>query len=176
MRGTRVTEREPASRSDPERSNRHGRDPRVATRGGEAGEAPSFDAPYPRTYGPPDRDRLKLGYRAYVEGHDRGWEAERKRRMAEAGVEAEAEERRVRRAPRGAPTESGPGPSPGGLASGARDRPKADAGAARYGVPVPERLDFHRGPDTWRDRIGRPRPEPDPSPPPGTGDAGGREH
>lgn len=142
--------------TDAREAERYGRDPRVATRGGEAGPSPSFRTPYPRTYGAPERDRLRLGYWAYVQGHDRGWEAERKRKEAERFLALEREERR-RRTPDGAPRGEGGGPTPSGLAAAAEDRPAAPDPTARFGVPVPDRLDFHRGPDVWRDRIDRDR-------------------
>lgn len=139
----------------PEEGELRGRDPRVATKGGEAAEAPTFETPYPRTYGRPDPDRLKRAFWAYVQGHDRGWGAERKRRTAETFLEGEELERGRRRALEGAPEEPEGGATPSGLAAAADDRPAVRASAARFGVPVPERLDYHRGPDTWRERIGR---------------------
>lgn len=161
MDETEARREEPTGTAErPDRSGpteRYGRDARVATRGGEAGESPAFRDPHPRTYGRPDRDRLKRAFWAYVQGHDRGWEAERKRRTADATLEAEQRERRRRRALQGTPDEAAGGPTPAGLAPVADDRPPAGLGAARFGVPVPERLDFHRGPDTWRERIDRTR-------------------
>lgn len=101
------------------------------------------------TYGRPGRDRLKAAYLAYVWGHDRGWEAERKRREAEALAEREVRGRRgPPRRPEGRPSAE----SPGSLAA-----PPAFPGTPRLGVPVPERLTFHRGPGAWRDRLARRR-------------------
>lgn len=109
-----------------------GRD--VATREGDVA-APSFrDEPYPRSYGRPDRSFLRRALRAYVMGHDRGWEAERKLEAADREVEPRFADRFREAPPEGA---------------------SAAAPTTRFGVPVPERLDFHRGPDTWRDRIRR---------------------
>lgn len=65
--------------------------------------------------------RRALG--AYVLGHDRIWETERKLGREVAGVAEEA--------PR--PEWHGEPPPP------------------RYGVGVPHTLAFHRGPSTWRD-------------------------
>lgn len=117
-------------------------------------------APHPRTYGRPDRYRLKRAYWAYVQGHDRGWEAERKQREADAAVEAEARERLRRRALRGEPRAVDAGPAPSGLTGAAEGWASAGPSETRFGVPVPERLDFHRGPDTWRHRLGSRRREP----------------
>lgn len=116
---------------------------------GEGEAAPSFEAPHPRTYGRPGRDRLKAAYWAYVWGHDRGWEAERKRHEGEALAKAGAGERR--RPPRGA-EERTPAGSSGSLAVA-----PVPPGAPRFGIPVPERLSFHRGPGTWRSRLARRR-------------------
>lgn len=109
---------------------------------------------YPRAYPVPGRLNLEKAMRAYVHGHDRGWEAERKGELAgEVG-----------------PGEEGEGFAGAGQAldRGERtERPGADSASApepeetregrRYGIPVPEELSFHRGADTWRDRIPRPR-------------------
>lgn len=67
------------------------------------------------------RRGLEAALRAYVEGHDRGWEADRKWQAVDGADSPEPE----------IPWSSEPeGPS--------------------YGVGVPDELDFHRGPDTWR--------------------------
>lgn len=144
----------------------------IAPREG-AEPAPSFGRePTPRTYGAPDRARLKRALRAYVMGHDRGWEAERKLREAEREEEREAR-RRATEAESGRETAGvdrpdrfrGP-PAEGELdeATVARtssglpesmdeDDPDASVPRSRLGVPVPDRLRFHRGPDVWRDRL-----------------------
>lgn len=123
--------------------------------GSDEGDRSRFDQEvYPRAYPVPGRLNLERAMRAYVHGHDRGWEAERKAELAgKAG-----------------PGEQGEGFAAAGQAldRGERtERPGADSRSApgdeeaeegrRYGVPVPETLDFHRGADTWRDRIPRPR-------------------
>lgn len=150
-------------------------DTHVAPHGGEeVGEAPSFEAfPYPTSYGRPDRASLERALWAYILGHDRGWEAERKREQAEARLAREKKEapRGVRerpsagrrepsaaelREPPPAEADTGPEDTSASLAGAMReDLPEAGIRQARFGVPVPERLDFHRGPDTWRDRIRR---------------------
>lgn len=67
------------------------------------------------------RGRLAAALRAYVEGHDRGWDADQKRRAAAA---AESPEPEIAWSP--------------------------EPESPRFGVAVPDELDFHRGPDTWR--------------------------
>ncbi len=69
-----------------------------------------------------DRRDLRAALDAYVRGHDRVWEPDRK----------------LPRHPRPEPELPEFGSVPA--------RP-------RYGVAVPARLDFHRGPDTWRTRL-----------------------
>ncbi len=144
----------------------------IAPREG-AEPAPSFGRePTPRTYGAPDRSHLKRALRAYVMGHDRGWEAERKLREAEREEERESE----RRATAGESGREAAGvdrpdrfrgpPAEGELdeatvvrtSSGLpesmdEDDPDASVRRSRFGVPVPDRLRFHRGPDVWRDRL-----------------------
>lgn len=135
------------------------RDPHISPREGGGETAPSFRRePYPATYGRPDRSRLKRALRAYVMGHDRGWEAERKL------AEADRPDRPVDRPDRfrGPPQEGEVEPeeiraTSSGLPEGVDvSVPEAPVGQLRFGVPVPERLAFHRGPDVWRDRIARP--------------------
>lgn len=154
---------------DIEQAERRGRD--VATREGDVA-APSFrDEPYPRSYGRPGRSFLRRALRAYVMGHDRGWEAERKLEAADREVEPRFADRFREVPPEGASAAArGKGRGRGAAGAGdadldeatpARpdaadeDRPRARIPSTRFGVPVPERLDFHRGPDTWRDRIRR---------------------
>lgn len=67
------------------------------------------------------RRGLGAALRAYVEGHDRGWDADRKLR-ASAGAD----------------------PQEPDIAW------SAEPESPRFGVGVPDELDFHRGPDTWR--------------------------
>lgn len=82
--------------------------------------------------------------RAYVAGHDRGWEADRKYREAaeetptdrpareDSPERSEAPEVASREAP-GTTGSTGPGTG--------------------FGVPVARRLDFRRAASTWRDRL-----------------------
>jgi hypothetical protein len=109
------------------------------------------DQVYPRSYPVPGRLNLKQALRAYVHGHDRGWDADRKAELA-----AEGEDEGFTGA--GQALESGErtGPADG---DGRDDdaRPDETGKGSRYGVPVPETLDFHRGAAIWRDRIPRPR-------------------
>lgn len=76
---------------------------------------------------------FRRAVRAYVMGHDRIWEAERKLGRDVTGVAEET-----------------PEPEPHG-----------EPEPPRYGVPVPRTLRFHRGPSTWRDRRVDARGEPD---------------
>lgn len=135
------------ARRDPQLPEETGRDP-----------APSFRRePHPTSYGRPDRARLKRALQAYIAGHDRGWEAERKLREADRDVERAAADRF-----REPPAEDAAHP-PGERAAGSGGMPestrtarsRASVRATAYGVSVPERLVFHRGPDTWRDRLRR---------------------
>lgn len=136
------------------------RDPHISPREDAGETAPSFrQEPYPTTYGSPDRSRLKRALRAYVMGHDRGWEAERK--LAEADRPEQPVDRPDRF--RGPPAEGEVQAdeiraTSSGLPEGVDvDVPEAPIDQLRFGVPVPERLAFHRGPDVWRDRIARSR-------------------
>ena len=72
------------------------------------------------------RRTLDAALRAYVEGRDRVWELDRKL---------------------GGPLSDEPDPE---IEFGGAPAPP------RYGVPVPESLDFRRGPARWRDGDGRP--------------------
>lgn len=103
---------------------------------------------HPRSYPVPGRLNLKRALRAYVHGHDRGWEAERKAELAAGDEEGYLGSGQA--LARGEQTER-----PGAGSDAAPEPGKAREGR-RYGVPVPEELDFHRGADTWRDRIPRP--------------------
>lgn len=107
---------------------------------------------YPRTYRTPGRINLKKAMREYVRGHDRGWDQETKSRMADESLEADESEEGY----------LGPGQAVasgeltlrvgGETATGAASGGDGDD-RARYGVGVPEKLVFHRGADTWRDRV-----------------------
>ena len=74
-----------------------------------------------------DRGWLKRALRAYVSGHDRGLVAARKL----GAVEPEGADRAVERV----------------------ERSDRAAGPSGLDVPVPDRLDFRRGPGRWRDRL-----------------------
>ncbi len=127
--------------------------------GGSAyrGDSSDYDEEiYPRSYRTPGRINLKKAMREYVRGHDRGWDQETKARMAEESLEAEASKEGY----------LGPGQA---LASGdltlrvggetsteaAREAEatEEEEGRFRFGVGVPETLKYHRGADTWRDRV-----------------------
>ena len=127
----------------------------VATRAGDA-VAPSFERePHPRSYGRPDRSFLRRALRAYVMGHDRGWEAERKLEAAAEEVEPRFADRfRPVPPPEAGAREDVAERTPGRPGTAADEAARASVRETSYGVPVPERLDFHRGPDTWRDRLG----------------------
>jgi hypothetical protein len=119
------------------------------------GESSDYDEQvYPRTYRVPGRINLKKAMREYVRGHDRGWDQKTKSRMAEESLEAEEAEKGY----------LGPGQA---LASGdvtlrvtgtgstseSEDEAESEGDRPRFGVGVPEKLTFHRGADTWRDRV-----------------------
>lgn len=129
--------------------------------GAESGETSAYrgdssdydDEIYPRTYRAPGQINLKKAMREYVRGHDRGWDQETKSRMAEDELEADASREAY----------LGPGQA---VASGeltlrvggeTSTEAAADVGEGedrpRFGVGVPEKLEFHRGADTWRDRV-----------------------
>lgn len=100
---------------------------------------------YPRGYPTPGRMDWRRALRAYVAGHDRGWEADRKYRSAEEATDTSPAPSREE-APRRheAPEASG---EEAGEATGRTEE------GTRYGVPVAEELSFHRGASTWRDRL-----------------------
>lgn len=114
--------------------------------GGESFE----DQDHPHSYPGPGTGGWRRALRAYVNGHDRGWGAQRKLDVAGAEVETSrpGREEEPRRAP------------PAGKASAeAVDEATArtDRGGTPFGVEIPDRdrLDFHRGASTWRDRLPR---------------------
>lgn len=119
-----------------------------------AGEQKDFgDQVYPRSYPVPGRLNLRRAMRAYVQGHDRGWDVETKARLGAGGREGyqgpgqavEAESPTAREADA---LESTSVPAEEAVGVPGDDLPEV-------GVGVPDRheLDFHRGADTWRDRI-----------------------
>lgn len=103
-------------------------------------------ADYPHAYGSPGGLDWRRALRAYVNGHDRGWEADRK--FAVASDEAEGAS-----PARGERAERHPDPDAGAS--------KADEATARtdrgtpfgVGVADPSEMSFHRGASTWRDRL-----------------------
>lgn len=118
------------------------------------GDSSEFDDEvYPRSYRTPGRINLKKAMREYVRGHDRGWDQETKARMAEESLEDEEADAGY----------LGPGQA---MASGeltlrvggetsteAAGEAGETADRPRFGVGVPETLRYHRGADTWRDRV-----------------------
>lgn len=85
---------------------------------------------HPHAYGAPEARDWRRALRAYVDGHDRGWSADRKHREAAEEVSGASEPAREE-----APARTGRG--------------------TRYGVDVPDResFSFHRSASTWRDRL-----------------------
>ena len=112
------------------------------TYGRDAGER-FEEGDYSHAYGVPDRLDWRRALRAYVNGHDRGWEADRKYERAAGEVPARREAGAAE-----APVEEGGAPEEATARSGE---------GTRYGIAVPDRdaLDFHRGASTWRDRLPR---------------------
>lgn len=114
--------------------------------GGEAFEARD----YPQSYSRPDAGGWRRALRAYVNGHDRGWESDRKLEVADAAVD-EARPGREE-TPRRVPGPEADSEEAGGEATGRTGR-----GGTPFGVEIPERdrLVFHRSASTWRDRLPR---------------------
>lgn len=138
-----------------ERSGREGADRTADSESPVRGDRSDFDREvYPRSYPVPGRINLKRAMRAYVRGHDRGWDVERKAGLAdeEAGYRGpgQAIDSGEPQGPPGSAAggDAGPGApgAPGGEAAGTAE-------GARYGVGVPDRLSFRRGADTWRRRL-----------------------
>ncbi len=90
---------------------------------------------------------LKRAVRTYVLGHDVGYDVETKSRIGAGALEAE----RLATGP--AAALGPPGAARTGPAAGLDPAAATSASAGARGVPVPERLDFHRSAGTWRDRI-----------------------
>ncbi|MFQ5888428.1 MAG: hypothetical protein ACE5JR_00095 [Gemmatimonadota bacterium] len=76
---------------------------------------------------PPCRIDLRRAFDIYVRGRSRNTDPEEKARRVSSPVD---------------PPDAGAA----ALESGVRP-------PARFGVPIPERLDFHRGAGTWRERL-----------------------
>lgn len=110
---------------------------------------------YPRSYSGHGRLNLKKAMREYVQGHDRGWTQEKKARLARESIDSEAGGQEGYLGP-GQAVESGEltlrvgGETSAEAAAGAEGRGED---RLRFGVGVPEKLQFHRGADTWRDRV-----------------------
>ncbi|HKK07644.1 MAG TPA: hypothetical protein VKA44_02030 [Gemmatimonadota bacterium] len=113
---------------------------------GRGGGSAFGDAAWRRTLGRPGvvpgGTDWRVALRAYVAGHDRGRDAAAK--LADAARAAGGSALPARE---GA---AEPAPTPE-----AERWEGATAGGVRstYGVPIPERLDFHRGAGTWRRRL-----------------------
>ncbi len=76
---------------------------------------------------------LKRALRAYVLGHDAGYDVATKLRIAAGALETER--------------------LAASVAEGLDPAVATAASAGERGVPVPEQLDFHRSAGTWRDHI-----------------------
>ncbi len=122
-----------AEAADEERASRHWEETY-----GRGGGDPFAGEDWRRTMGRPGvvpgGGDWRVALRAYVSGHDRGWDSERKLSDAIRITGRAEREERAREAGAGAGTAEGP--------------PEARRGVRR--VPVPERLDFHRSAGTWR--------------------------
>lgn len=129
---------------------------------GRGGGEPFRDRDYPQSYATPGAMDWRQALRTYVDGHDRGWETERKER--EAAEATAAAQPAGAASPAGADGTATPGGTPGredGAPAAGRAAEDADETAARtdegprFGVPVPDRdrLRFHRSASVWRDRL-----------------------
>ena len=124
------------------------------------GDSSDYDEEiYPRTYRTPGRINLKKAMREYVRGHDRGWDQETKSRMAEESLEAE-ESKEGYLGPGQAVASGdltlrvgGETSTEAARAAGGDGEQGEEEGRPRFGVGVPETLKYHRGADTWRDRV-----------------------
>jgi hypothetical protein len=118
---------------------------------GRGGGETFGDRDYPQSYAAPGAMDWRQALRTYVDGHDRGWETERKEREAAEATAAARSEGAA--SPPGADGSATPAAGRSGeAADGAAAR--TDEGA-RFGVPVPsrDRLRFHRSASVWRDRL-----------------------
>lgn len=113
-------------------------------------------ADYPHAYGSPGRMDWRRALRAYVNGHDRGWEADRKYAVAGAAGERAASPRGGAGSPGrpGAPGEESHGAGGAGAAE-ADEATARTARGTRFGVGVadPSEMTFHRSASTWRERL-----------------------
>lgn len=130
---------------------------------GRGGGETFGDRDYPQSYAAPGAMDWRRALRTYVDGHDRGWETERKEREA-AEATAAAGPEGTASSPAGPGEAATPADAPGregGAAAAAREGEAADEATARtdegtrFGVPVPDRdrLRFHRSASVWRDRL-----------------------
>lgn len=118
---------------------------------GRGGGETFGDRDYPQSYGGSGGTDWRRALRAYVGGHDRGWETERKEREAAEAADDE----------KAAADQEAVGTATSRCASGQEAVAAAEETADRIGeltrvaVPVPDRdrLRFHRGPSVWRDRL-----------------------
>lgn len=113
---------------------------------GRGGGAQFRAADYPHSYGSPGGLDWRRALRAYVNGHDRGWEADRKFAVAaeeaEGASAAQGEEPERHAAPR--------------VGAERADEATARTGrGTRFGVGVadPSEMTFHRAASTWRERL-----------------------
>lgn len=120
---------------------------------GRGGGESFGDRDYPRNYAAPGAMDWRRALRTYVEGHDRGWETERKEREAAETTEATAAVEREDAAP--SPAASGGAPTAARAGEAAGEASARTEEEARFGVPVPDRDDlrFHRSASVWRDRL-----------------------
>lgn len=130
--------RQKSGMADREREEREYRET-YGRGGGETFE----DRDHPQSYAAAGAPDWRQALRAYVDGHDRGWEAERKQEAAAAATERE---------PGAAPTTAGAGDGAAGEAGEATARTEE---GTPFGITVPdrERLAFHRSASIWRDRL-----------------------
>lgn len=118
--------------------------------GGETFE----DRDYPQSYAAPGAMDWRRALRTYVDGHDRGWETERKEREAAEATPA-AEPKDAVSSPSGVPRREGKAPHAGREGEAADEATARTDEGTRFGVPVPDRnrLRFHRSASVWRDRL-----------------------
>lgn len=103
---------------------------------------------HPHSYPGPGAGGWRRALRAYVNGHDRGWEADRK--YGTAGDEVADSRPGREEEPRREPAPGAGSEEADGVATARTDR-----GGTTFGVAVPDRheLTFHRSASTWRDAL-----------------------
>lgn len=113
---------------------------------GRGGGSPFGDEGWRRTLGRPGvvpgGTDWRVALRAYVAGHDRGRDAATKLSDAAAAAGGAS-----------LPAREGSAEVASGRELGGGEVATAGGVRSTYGVPIPERLDFHRGASTWRRRI-----------------------